>query len=75
MVEAAYVIIIFGFLYFGVMLFRKFREIASWKSEDDLEGGRPAGSLPRDLQELRIEEPDGEPGSFDDIDENKSEQH
>jgi len=75
MVEAAYVIIIFGFLYFGVMLFRKFREIASWKSEDDLEGGRSAGSLPRDLQELRIEEPDGEPGSFDDIDENKSEQH
>ena len=75
MVEAAYVIIIFGFHYFGVMLFRKFREIASWNSEDDLEGGRSAGSLPRDLQELRIEEPDGEPGSFDDIDENKSEQH
>ena len=75
MIEAAYGIIIFGFLSLGVMLFRKFREIASWKSEDELVAGRSAGSLPRDLQELRIEDPDGEPGSFDDIDENKSEQH
>ncbi|MGA3244160.1 MAG: hypothetical protein ABSE41_06075 [Bacteroidota bacterium] len=75
MVEAAYIIIIFGFLTLGVMIFRKFREIASWKSEDELEGGQSAGSLPRDLQELRIEEPGGEPGSLDGIDENKSEQH
>jgi hypothetical protein len=74
MVEAAYVIITFGFLYLGVRIFIKFREIASWKSEEELAGGQSAGSLPRDLQELRIEEPGGEPGSLDEIDEHKSEQ-
>jgi hypothetical protein len=74
MVEAAYVIIILGFLYLGVRIFIKFKEIASWKSEDEQEGGRSAGSLPRDLRELRIEEPRGKPGSLDGIDETKSEQ-
>ena len=74
MIEAAYVIITLGFLYLGVRIFMKFREIASWKSDDELEGGRSTGSIPRDLQELRIEEPEGKPGSLDGIDENKSEQ-
>jgi hypothetical protein len=74
MIEAAYVVLTCGFLYLGVRLFMKFREIASWKSDEELAGGRSAGSLPRDLQELKIEEPGGESGSLDGIDENKSEQ-
>ena len=69
MIEAAYVIIALGFLYLSVRLFIKFREIASWKRDDETEGGGDTGSLPRDLQNLRIEEPDGEPGSLDGIDE------
>ncbi len=75
MIEAAYVIITLGFLYLGVRIFIKFREIASWKSDDEPEGGQSAGSLPRDLQELRIEDPQGEPGSLDGIDDQDPEQH
>ena len=74
MIELAYIIIALGFLYLGTRIFIKFREIASWKSDDDLVGGGSASSIPRDLQELRIEEPGSEPGSLDGIDENKSEQ-
>ncbi len=74
MIEAAYVIIAFGFVYLGVRIFLKFREIASWKSEDEPIGGQSADSVPLDLQELRIEEPGGELGSPNGIDENKPEQ-
>ena len=74
MIELAYVIIISGFVYLGVRIFIKFREIASWKSDDDLKGGESAGSLPHDLRELKIEEPPGEPGSLDGLDEDKSDQ-
>jgi len=70
----AYVIIISGFLFLGVRIFIKLREIASWKSEDDFEAQQSAGSLPSDLRELKIEEPKGEPGSLDGIDETNSEQ-
>ncbi len=74
MIEAAYVIITVGFLYLGVRIFIKFREIASWKSEDEPIGRQSADSIPHDLQELRIEEPSGEPGSLNGVDENKPEQ-
>jgi hypothetical protein len=46
MIEAAYVIIAFGFLYLGFRFVTKFREIASWKS-DDVEEGRVSASSPR----------------------------
>jgi hypothetical protein len=71
MIKAAYIILAFGFIYLGVRLFNKFREIASWKSEDELEDR----SMPSELRELKIEEPGDEPGSLDGTDENKSEQN
>jgi len=71
MIEAAYVIITLGFIYLGVRLFMKIREIASWKSDDDLEGT----SIPHDLRELKIEEPKSDPGSLDGIDEGESKDH
>lgn len=69
MIEAAVVILIAGVLYLGVRLVIKFKEIASWKSDEDPGSVRRGGPLPRDLQELRIEEPASEPGSLDGIDE------
>jgi hypothetical protein len=74
MIKVAFVLIALGFLYLGVRIFIKFREIASWKSDDDLEGEGSASSIPHDLRELRIEEPGSEPGSPDGIDEKKSDQ-
>ena len=73
MIVVAYIVIALGFLYLGVRLFLKLREIASWESESELEEGGSAGSLPRELRELKIEEPGSEPGSLDGIDENKPE--
>ncbi|MCX6134070.1 MAG: hypothetical protein NTU47_09685 [Ignavibacteriales bacterium] len=74
MVELAYGIIIFGFLFLGVKLWMKLREIASWKSEEPPERMRPSDSIPRELLDLTIEDSKNELGSLDGIDEKKSDQ-
>jgi hypothetical protein len=44
-------------IFLGVRLVMKFREMAGWKDEDAIVGGRNNFALPPDLRELKIEEP------------------
>jgi hypothetical protein len=55
--EAAYAIIALGFAFLGVRLIIKFREISSWKSDEDATKHHAPGSKPRELLELKIEDP------------------
>ncbi|HTY35924.1 MAG TPA: hypothetical protein VMH23_02380 [Bacteroidota bacterium] len=57
MVEFAYAVIIFGFLFLGVRLFLKVRAIASWRPEKSAEMQDASDALPSDLRHLAIEPP------------------
>lgn len=74
MIQLALGIIIFGFLFLGIKLWMKLREIASWKSEETPEHRRRSDSVPRELLDLTIEDSKNELGSLDGIDEEKSDQ-
>jgi hypothetical protein len=74
MFEIAYGVIIFGFAFLGFNLFMKFREMASWKAEEDFEDVKSTASAPGDLLNLQIEEPDDTLGSIDETSD-KPDQH
>jgi hypothetical protein len=69
MVEAAYTVIALGFVFLGVRLFIKVREISSWSSDEDTAASHSSGSKPRELLNLTIEDPSDELGSPDGLDE------
>ena len=44
-------------VFLSIRLVMKFREMAGWKDEDAIVGGKGNSALPRELRELKIEEP------------------
>jgi hypothetical protein len=55
MFEMILAVMILSSVYLGVRAFMKFREIARWNSEDQVENKR--SNLPQDLIELKIDDP------------------
>lgn len=57
MYDAILVITALVILFLGFRLVMKFREMARWKDDDTIIGGKGAAALPRELRELKIDEP------------------
>ena len=77
MYEMILAVLILSCVYLGVRAFMKFREIARWNSEDQIKKKSKGGPLPRDLIELKIEDPSSDsldsPPSLGDQDPTKGE--
>ena len=59
-------------LFLGVRLVMKFREMARWKDEDAIVGGKDNSNLPPELRELKIDEPSDDDINRVDVREDKS---
>jgi hypothetical protein len=59
-------------LILGVRLVMKFREMARWKDEDAIAGGKGNSALPPELRELKIDEPSDDAINRIDVPEEKS---
>ena len=57
MYEAILLITALVIVFLAVRLVMKFREMAGWKDEDAIVGGKSNSALPTELRELKIEEP------------------
>ena len=57
MIELAYAVIAVLFVYLGVRLFNKFREISSWKSDEEMSNTQSPRSKPRVILNLEMEDP------------------
>jgi hypothetical protein len=57
MYEAILLITALVMIFLGIRLVMKFREMAAWKDEDTIVGGKGSSALPSELRELKIEEP------------------
>ncbi|MCX6142967.1 MAG: hypothetical protein NTZ35_07080 [Ignavibacteriales bacterium] len=72
MYEAIILITGLVILFLGVRLVMKFREMARWKDEDAIVGGKGNSALPPELRELKIDEPSDDDINRADIREEKS---
>jgi hypothetical protein len=72
MYDAILVITALVIVFLGVRLVMKFREMARWKDEDGIVGGKGNSALPPELRELRIDDPSDDAINRADAPEEKS---
>jgi hypothetical protein len=72
MYDAILVITALVIVFLGIRLIMKFREMANWKDEDAIVGGKGNSALPPELRELKIDEPSDDVINRVDVPEEKS---
>jgi hypothetical protein len=72
MYEAILLITALVILFLGVRLVMKFREMARWKDDDVIVGGKENTALPPELRELKIDEPSDDDINRVDVPEEKN---